>query len=307
MELIQGTTRFLLPEKTAVAIGKFDGIHRGHRRLLQEILDAKEDGYRAAVFTFDPPAGSFFSGKTVKELTTREEKRRIFADLGVDYLVEFPLNARTAAISAEDFILRILVAQMHAGLIAAGMDLSFGDKGAGDARLLAAMAQAGGYQVSIIDKVRLDGREISSTYVREEVAGGNMLLAARLLGCPYQISGIVVHGKQLGRRIGMPTLNLLPPKDKLLPPAGVYYSRTLYQGKTYRSITNLGVKPSVSQEKITTVETYLYDFDREIYGEEITVQLLHFKRPEQKFPSVEALKKNMEKDISEGRIWEYHL
>lgn len=307
MEIISGTTDFFIPESTAVAIGKFDGVHRGHRKLLEQILDAGKDGYAAAVFTFDPPPGAFFSGRQGKELTTREEKRELFREAGIRYLVEFPLNRTTASMPPEEFVLQVLVEKMRAGLVAAGTDLSFGDRGAGDARLLEAMAGIGHYQVSIIRKVCMEGREISSSYVREEVEKGNMELAARLLGSPYSVTGTVEHGKKFGRRIGMPTANLLPPPDKLLPPAGVYFSRVLYAGCWHRGITNLGVKPTVSLENRMVAETYLYDFEGDLYGQTVTVQLLHFLRPERRFPDVEALKAQMRSDIAEGRNWQYLL
>lgn len=123
-----------------------------------------------------------------------------------------------------------------------------------------------------------------------------------LIGFPYSVTGDVVHGKQIGRTIGMPTVNLLPPGDKLLPPKGVYFSNVSYNGKHYRSISNIGCKPTVSAERVMGVETYLYDFHEEIYGREITVNLLKFKRPEKKFDSVESLKKQLEADIAEGKM-----
>lgn len=301
MQFITGRTHFKLGEKSAVAIGKFDGIHRGHKRLLQEILACKAQGLLAVVFTFDPPASSFFAGKQIRELTTREEKRRRFAKMGVDVLIEFPLNYETAAIKPEQFIKEVLVENMNMRFIAAGTDLSFGAKGAGNAALLQSFAERYGYRVDIIDKITENGREISSTYLREEVEKGSMEAAATLLGEPYRITGEVVHGKKLGRTIGMPTVNLLPEQQKLLPPNGVYYSMVNFGGRLLNGITNIGYKPTVSEERRIGVETYLYDFEEEIYGQEVEVSLLHYKRPEIRFDGVEALKAQMQQDIREGR------
>ena len=197
MQIISGTTEFECKHHTAVAIGKFDGIHQGHRMLLSQILKAKEDGLQSAVFTFDPPPGVFFSGKPQAELTTKEEKRRVFDRMGIDLLIEFPMNAETAAMPPETFVREVLHDRLQTRFIAAGTDLSYGDRGKGDWHLLQAMSERMGYQVQVIDKIMYNGREISSTFVREEVQKGNMELAERLLGAPYCVAGNVMHGKRL--------------------------------------------------------------------------------------------------------------
>lgn len=302
MHIIENTTEFQLDRPGAVAIGKFDGIHLGHQKLIQKIIEQKAKGYLATVFTFDTSAAAFFGGEE-KELTTREEKRIVFEKMGVDVLIEFPLNRETAATEPVEFVQRYLVSQMQAAYICAGTDLSFGRRGAGNYELLQQYADSYGYQVELIDKVRMDGEEVSSTRVREAVRTGQMEAAARMLGTPYSVSGTVEHGRRLGRTIGMPTANLLPEQDKLLPPNGVYYSKVLMGGRIYRSITNIGCKPTVSENHIMGVETYLYDFAGDIYGKDITVQLLAFRRSEMKFDGVDSLKAQMQKDIAAGQIF----
>lgn len=304
MQIISGTTRFQLSRHTAAAIGKFDGLHRGHQALLAEILKARQEGLLAAVFTFDPSPAAFFSGKLQKGLMTKEEKRRFFRQLGVDVLIEFPMNAQTAAIRPETFITDILCEKMQARLIVAGADLSFGDQGKGDCRLLQAYAQKLEYQVRIIDKVYEGETEISSTRVRKEVEAGHMEAAAVLLGAPYAVMGNVVHGRKIGRTLGFPTVNLEPPADKLLPPNGVYWSEVECRHGIFRGITNIGQKPTIDQGSNPPigVETYLYDFHEDMYDSFITVRLLSFQRPERKFESLEALKKQLQKDIEAGRI-----
>lgn len=303
MKIICDTTEFQIEQKSAIAIGKFDGIHKGHIELLSHIIRMKEQGMAAVVFTFHPSAAAFFGQSKGAELTTRYEKRQLFKDMGIDILVEFPLNKETAAILPTEFIEKILVDQMHAGYIAAGEDLSFGYKGLGNRELLIEMSEKYGYQVQIINKVYYKNREISSTYVREEVETGDMEVSARLLGRYYSFEGQVKRGSRLGRRLGMPTLNLYPDEEKLLPPKGVYYSRVLYEGCTYPGITNIGCKPTVNHENTISVETYLYDFDKDMYGEKIVTELLQFKRPEQRFKGVEELKVQMERDIAQGRAF----
>lgn len=302
MHIIENTTEFQLDRPGAIAIGKFDGIHLGHQRLIQKIIEQKAKGYLATVFTFDTSAAAFFGGEE-KELTTRVEKRTVFEKMGVDVLIEFPLNRETAATEPVDFVQKYLVSQMQAAYICAGTDLSFGRKGAGNYELLQQYADSCGYQVELIEKVRMDGEEVSSTRVREAVRTGQMETAARMLGTPYSVSGTVEHGRRLGRTLGMPTANLLPEQDKLLPPNGVYYSKVLMGGRIYRSITNIGCKPTVSENHIMGVETYLYDFAGDIYGKDITVQLLAFRRPEMKFDGVDSLKAQMQKDIAAGQIF----
>lgn len=303
MQIISGTTKFHLDTPTAVAIGKFDGMHRGHKRLLEEILAAKKQGLAAAVFTFDPSPAAFFFGEPVKGLSTREEKRRQFRQLGVDILIEFPLNARTAAMAPEVFIEEILRDSMRAAFIAAGPDLSFGDRGRGDYKMLLSHAASGKYQVKLIDKVFEQGREISSTRVRACVEAGQMEEAQLLLGAPYAVMGTVVHGRKIGRTLGFPTVNQLPPADKLLPPFGVYLSEVECRAGVFKGLTNVGKKPTIEQgsNPPTGVETFLYDFDEDIYDSFITVRLLSFCRPEQKFESLAALRAQLAKDIEAGR------
>ena len=300
MRIIENTTEFHLENKSAVALGKFDGIHLGHRRLLERVLEQKSQGLWTVGFTFDTSAASFFGGET-KELSTREEKRAVFSRLGIDVLIEFPLNRGTAATEPAEFVARYLAEQMQTAYLCAGPDISFGKGGAGDYKLLSEYAGTCGYQVELIDKVRVDGEEVSSTRVRQAVREGDMEKVSVMLGAPYCVSGKVVHGRQLGRKLGMPTANILPDVRKLLPPNGVYYSRARLGDAVYRGISNVGCKPTVSDEKIMGVETYLYDFSGEVYDRDMTVELLAFRRAERTFESVEALRRQIEADVEAGR------
>lgn len=299
MEIITETKDFCLEVSTAVAIGKFDGVHIGHRRLLEEILEQKRNGLKACVFTFDPPPAVFFGVSDGKELSTKEEKRAIFEKMGVDILVEYPMDEETAKMPPAVFIGEVLAGQLGAAFVAAGTDVSFGYKGAGNASLLQDMAQEMGYQVKLIDKICVDGREVSSTYVRRMVEKGAVEEAEKLLGEPYAVKGRVVHGRKLGRTLGFPTANLIPEEGKLLPAAGVYYSLVQVGGKEYKGISNVGYKPTVSRDKThQCVENYIYDFEEEIYGKEIKVLFCRFCREERKFASLDELKKQIEQDRS---------
>lgn len=302
MKIIQNQEKFIVDKPTAVAIGKFDGIHVGHRKLLTEIVEQKKQGLLACVFTFDPSPAVFFGKGNAVELTTREEKRKLFEQMGIDVLVEFPMNERTAKISPETFVKEVLAGMLQAKYVAAGEDVSFGDKGAGNADLLKQLSETLGYQLSLISKVCYEGKEVSSTYVRECVEQGDMELAKALLGKPYSVEGEVLHGYKLGRKLDMPTTNMCPPERKLLPPFGVYFSKvSLWDEEksdwdTYGGITNIGLKPTVEAERKVGVETNIFDFEGDLYGRWVKVELLKFHRPEMRFENVEVLKAELHKD-----------
>ncbi|NLC75127.1 MAG: bifunctional riboflavin kinase/FMN adenylyltransferase, partial [Clostridiales bacterium] len=283
MEIISGKTQFQIPVKTAVAIGKFDGVHLGHRRLIEALMRKKAQGLAAAIFTFDPSPAVFFAPDGyVRELSTKEEKRLLFGSIGIDYLVEFPLTWETASTEPEIFVKKYLASQMNAGHIVAGDDLSFGRGGAGNFVLLDSMSDDLGFTTEEISKVRKNGIVISSSYVRELVEAGRMEEAEEFLGTPYSVLGEIVHGNEIGRTLGIPTLNQVPTANKLLPPFGVYYSDVTFikstgdagndaftryggtetAGRTFHGMTNIGVKPTIKKElapgqkPAVTVETY---------------------------------------------------
>ena len=298
MQIIKNTTDFILDGSYCVAIGKFDGIHKGHQYLLKCIEEYRKDGYKIAVFTFDPSPSAFFSKEEYKGLTTLTEKRKIFEKLGVDVLVEYPLNEDTAAISPEDYIEDVLIDKMHVKCVVCGSDFSFGDRGRGNVELLKAYGSRRGFEVRVCEKVKCDGVEISSSLIRKEVENGQMEMVTKHIGAYYSFTGKVVSGRQLARKLGMPTVNIIPSDDKLLPPFGVYEAIISYAGEHYRGITNVGVKPTVTDEHKPVVETYIFDFDEDIYDKEIVVNLVSMVRPEKKFDSVDELKEQIKADIN---------
>ena len=300
---IKNTTEFEIEADTAVTIGKFDGIHRGHAKILQELLAGRNKGMQCAVFTFDTPPTSVFFRENQKVLTTNIEKRELFRRMGVDILVEFPFYEKTAAISAEAFIEEILVGSLHAKVIVAGTDCRFGHKGAGNLALLEQYGAIYGYETVVVEKECYQNEVISSSRIREEVEHGSMVRVNEMLMEPYTIYGEVVHGRKLGRTLGMPTVNQIPELNKLLPQNGVYFSRVNCGGQWYDGITNIGCKPTVSGEETRGVETYIYDFHEDVYGNAVWVSLLEFLRPEYRFASVEDLKHQMQDDIVCGRSW----
>ena len=215
----------------------------------------------------------------------------------MDYLIEYPFTEQVAHMSPEDFVKNVLVGEMNAKVVVAGPDCSFGYKGAGTADLLKQMAPECGFETVIIEKAQEDHRDISSTYIREELDRGNVRKANELLGTPYSIHGTVVHGNHIGGPVlGFPTANIVPPPEKHLPLFGVYVSRVKVDGKLYGGVTNVGKKPTIDGGSPVGVETFLFDLQEDLYGKWIEVQLLDFIRPEKKFDSLEALKEQIEKD-----------
>lgn len=302
MKYIQGTTDFYIEENTVLSLGKFDGIHRGHELLLEHLSAKKETGLAAVIFTFDIPPRRNVAHVEAKVLTTNEEKREMFEHLGMDYLVECPFTEEIMHMEPERFIEK-LVRQLHARCIVAGEDFRFGHNRAGDAQTLRDCANRYGYEVIVVGKKKEGDRDISSTYVREEIEQGRIGMANRLLGYRYFVTGLVEHGNQLGRRLGIPTINQLPPQEKLLPPNGVYVTEVCIDEKKYRGITNVGKKPTVGTDNPTGVETHLLDFREDVYDRMVTVEFLTRIRGERKFPSVDALREQMMSDIAFARAY----
>jgi riboflavin kinase/FMN adenylyltransferase len=286
-----------IPGPTAAALGKFDGVHLGHRHLLAEVLQKKQDGLLAAVLTFDPPPEVYFGHGEAGQLLTRAEKESALAALGADILVYFPLNEATAAMEPAAFVGEVLRERLQLRYICAGDDLRFGAGGRGDSVALKGLAERQGFSCDIIPKLCHAGREISSTYVREAVLQGDMPLAAALLGAPYVISGSVEEGARLGRALGFPTANLSVPAAKILPPRGVYASTVSCRYGEYAAITNIGLRPTVSGAGCVTVESHLFGFDGDLYGSWLEVRLREFKRAERKFADVAELKAQIEADV----------
>lgn len=292
MEIIKGLDFKI--ENSAVSLGKFDGFHRGHRLLLDRILAQKE--LHSTVFTFDGILKD-------KQIYLETEKRMLLERLGVEREVIFPFCEETKIMAPEVFIREILVKRMDAKLICVGEDFHFGRGRLGDVSMLSDGAEKYGYELCVFPKMKEAGEVISSTRIRRELADGRIETANGLLGEPYFVSGEVMHGNALGRTIGMPTANLLPEEQKLLPVYGVYATRVEVDGQTYAGVTNVGMKPTVGADRVS-VETTLLNFDGNLYGKRITVYFLYFLRPEQKFDSLEELKAQIERDKAEAeKIW----
>lgn len=297
------TTDFKLPKKTVITLGKFDGLHRGHQKLLQVMEEYKNQGYETVVFTFSVPPAAIVKGQQGGQLMTGEEQAEALLAEGVQWMISYPCDRKLIETSAEDFIRDILVEKCQAGVIVVGTDFHFGYQRRGDYRMLQAYAGQYGYQVVVVEK-ELDeesGLEISSTLIRQELYQGRMPHVNRLLGYPYTFRGEVVYGRQLGGKLGFPTMNICPDEKKAIPPLGVYCVKVSLDGKIYNGIANLGYKPTVTEEHKLLLETFLFDFTDISYGKTISVMLYFFVRAEQKFANIQALREQMTKDIAFGR------
>lgn len=301
MIYLSNTMDIQIPEKTAVTLGKFDGLHRGHQKLLAEIIHAKQQGFKSVVFTFASPPMALLTGKPQRLLMTNKEKELLLEQMQIDYLVEYPFNETIARLSPQEFVEQVLCGQLNAGYMAVGQDFGFGYRRAGNAELLKKMALDYSYQITVVKKEKDGARDISSTYIKEELNKGNMEKVAFLMGRPFSLIEEIVHGKRLGRVIGIPTINMIPEESKMLPPKGVYCAQIKLEGQCYNGIANIGVKPTVTENRQMTVETHLFDFHGDIYGKTAEVMLYSFVRSEQKFSSVEELKIQMQKDIAAGK------
>ncbi|MBO5372676.1 MAG: bifunctional riboflavin kinase/FAD synthetase [Lachnospiraceae bacterium] len=301
MEYIRNTTEFQITEPTVISLGKFDGLHRGHERLMCYLAQKKEQGLKTVIFTFDiPPKQQIEQEYEAKVLTTNHEKKHLFEAHGIDYLVECPFTPEVMHMEPEEFV-KMIVQQLQVKSLVVGTDFRFGHNRRGNYKLLQDLSKVYGYEVEVVNKVQEYGKDISSTFIREEIYAGNIEKANHLLGYHYFVQGEVVHGNKIGRTLQMPTANLIPPAEKLLPPFGVYVSKTFIDGKCYGGISNVGCKPTIEGENPIGVETNLFDFDADIYGKEIKVEFLHAVRKEMKFQSLEELKQQMRKDVVYGR------
>ncbi len=277
-------------EKSAVCIGKFDGIHAGHELLIQDILKRSE---RSVVFTFEPESKH-------ANIYTEDEKLDILNELGVDAVVSLPFTPELKSISSEKFVNDILIKKMGVAFVSVGEDFCYGHMRSGNAKTLKKAGEKKGFDVCIHEKLKWDERIISSTLVRNLLTEGNINVANKYLKRAFFYTGEVCHGKELGRTINFPTVNMLIPETKIIPKCGVYASLTHVRGEVHRSVTNIGIRPTVNGENIN-VETHILDFNEDIYGLDIKVELTEFIRPELTFASLDELKGQIQIDINKRK------
>lgn len=293
---------------TVVVLGNFDGLHKGHLTLLSKAKDiAKEQQLKTAFFTFYPHPTHVLSKHEVALINTDMEKQHVAENEGMDYYIQFPFTKETASMEPEDFIQTILHEHLGAKAVVVGEDYAFGKMRKGNIETLEHYSHHYGYSLHAMKKISYNNRIISSTWIREAIQEADMDLAETLMGRPYFVTGIVIEGAKLGRTIGYPTANVKPDGHKQLPRNGIYATEVDVLGQTYYGLTYVGTKPTIDENIYEIlVETYIIDFDQEIYGERILVKFHKFLRTEEKYDSLEELVTQMKEDEKDLRAY-YNL
>ena len=281
------------PVPRSVALGLFDGLHPGHRRVIVAAVEGGDDTLTPAVFTFLPHT---VSKEGYRRLSDDREEQEQLKTMGVQELIKADFAA-IRHLTPQQFVEEILHNTLCAHHVTCGFNYRFGAKGAGDAALLTDLCAAYGITVTVVPEVDCDAMPVNSTAIRAALAAGDMPLTRRLLGRPYRLRLPVSHGQQLGRRLGLPTINQVLPADRALPRFGVYASCVQWEGHTYPAVTNVGVRPTVGADA-PLAETYILGFDGDLYDAEPSVYPIEYLRPEQTFDSLEALQAQIRRDIA---------
>jgi riboflavin kinase/FMN adenylyltransferase len=293
-----------LPGPLFLAIGVFDGVHRGHQAVISTSADhARSANGTPVVVTFDPhPMKVLRPSKAPHLLTATQHKIELIRDLGVRHLLVINFDKAFAATEPEDFVKQLVTNSKPLREICVGHEWSFGKARRGNLDLLGRLGAQFDFQVVGIPAVTLgSGEPVSSTAIRHAIEAGDLAKAAEMLGRKYTILGTVVQGEHLGKKIGFPTANLSAHNEQF-PPNGVYFAHATLDGIVHPGVVNLGYRPTVSREKSQRVlEIYLFDFDQEIYGKDIEVQFVQFLRPEQKFENLDTLARQIELDVQQAR------
>ncbi|KIA98284.1 riboflavin biosynthesis protein RibF [Flavobacterium sp. KMS] len=298
MKLFHSITDFRSTKKTILTLGTFDGVHIGHKKILEKITQNTQDGkYESLVLTFFPHPRMVLQEKSeIKLLNTIAEKTKLLENTGIENLVIHPFNESFSRLTAEDFVSSILVNQFHIQKIIIGHDHRFGRNRTADINDLIAFGEQYGFEVEQISAQEIKDVSVSSTKIRKALTDGDMNLANEYLGYDYFLTGTVVKGKQLGRTIGFPTANLkIEEEYKLIPKNGVYIVKSIINKKVVYGMMNIGFNPTVGGQA-QSIEIHFLDFDEDIYDLEISVSLLQYVREEQKFGSFDLLKEQLKKD-----------
>ncbi|WP_255592200.1 bifunctional riboflavin kinase/FAD synthetase [Thermosulfurimonas sp. F29] len=283
-------------------LGNFDGVHLGHRALLEATRDlARELSGEPLVITFEPHPRLILRPEAgLHLLTTFEEKLRLIEEAGISSVLVIPFDREVADLPAEEFVEEYLVYGLGLKGLVVGFNYRFGRGRGGDQELLKHLGERYGFRVRVIPPRVVEGQVVSSTLIRELLEKGEVRRAALFLGRPYFLSGRVIRGEARGRTLGFPTANLEPPPEKLLPARGVYAVRVCLKGKIFFGVMNIGEKPTFGGHRLS-LEVHIFEFESDIYGERLSVEFIDFLRPERKFPSPAALAEQIIKDCQKAR------
>lgn len=285
-------------EKVAIALGNFDGLHIGHQRLIKIMKNkSKELDLKSMVFTFSNHTKCILDKDYKPDLLmNNEQKAEEIKKMNVDYLYMIDFSKDIMKLTPEEFIKKVLLSRFNIGLIVVGFNYRFGYKGQGDIEVLKKLSEKYGFEIIVVPPVKCDnGLIVSSTYIRKLIKDGKISIANILLGRNFSLQGKIIKGKCLGNKLGFPTANIKI-SNIIIPRLGVYKTSVIYGEKSFDSITNIGMTPTFDGHEIV-VETHLIDFNKDIYGKNIKVELLDFIRPERKFNDIEELISQVKKDI----------
>jgi len=296
-------------EYCGVGLGNFDGLHRGHMALINTLLEeCRISDLHSVVYTFKKHPEHILRKELFTPLImTMEHKARLLEKTGLEYLFFQEFDEEFSRISPKDFVEKILVNKLRAKLVVVGFNYRFGYMGKGDSELLKKMGRDYGFRVIVIPPVRIRNETVSSTLIRKYIMKGQMDRVFELLGRYFSVPGKVVTGKRIGSTMGFPTANIVPEKYLVMPARGVYATRTLYQGKWYDSVTNVGKCPTIKNDDEIVIETHLIGFEGELYGEDIEVFFLKKLRDEKQFRNRDELVSQIRLDIEKAKMYKKHL
>lgn len=297
MKIFHGTDNANISRPTVLTLGVFDGLHLGHQAIMQTVVNrAKAINAVPTAITFDPhPRAVLHPESAPPLLQTLDQRLGAFEVLGIQQAIVIRFNKEFASQNAETFLREVVFERLQAREVYLGKGFAFGKNRAGNIELLRKISAESGFFADEVPEIRLRGRRISSSRIRENLANGKINLARRMLGRPYGIEGKIIHGAQRGRTIGFPTANLKP-VNRVIPKFGVYATATLIDGVWRRGITNVGVRPTFEKEVEPSIETYIFDFDGDLYGDVLRVRFLYRIRDERKFSGIDELRAQIEKD-----------
>lgn len=297
MKIFHGLENANIMKPTVLTLGVFDGLHLGHQRIMQRVVErAGMASAHATAITFDPhPRAVLHPESAPPLLQTLDQRLASFEVLGIEQAIVIPFTREFADVPAEEFMTDVIRDRLHAKEVYLGKGFAFGKGRGGNIEVLRSMSPGLGLDADEVEEVRVRGQRVSSSKIRELLADGRVNLARRMLGRPYGVEGVIIRGNRRGHTIGFPTANLKP-RNRVIPRFGVYATATLIDGAWRKSITNIGVRPTFENTVEPSIETFIFDFNGELYGDVLRVRFLHRIRDERKFSGIDELRAQIEKD-----------
>jgi riboflavin kinase/FMN adenylyltransferase len=303
MKVLQNLLDIPNTPEIGVTIGNFDGVHLGHRELLLKIKsDCLKKNVLFVVMTFVPhPQKILRPEKERFLLNSYEQRRALLKDMGVDYLIEMQFTRDFSTLAPEEFLNRFIFSYPQLKSFYLGYDFAFGANKQGGFDLVKDICGPRGVHIEVQPKFEFHDKVVSSSLIREDVLSGKIVEANLMLSRPFHLEGVVVKGEGRGKKIGFPTANIQASSDVIIPQKGVYVTRTVHKGMTYQSVTNIGINPTFKDTETLSVETNIFDFETDIYGEPLEIQFMHKLRDERKFPTVNDLIAQIRSDVEAAK------